>query len=103
MRLCHLICFLIYFNVCFSDDCLPEEVGKVPCVAPDFVHLPILSKLNKSGWGSYLFVHMLKWTKTVDHVDMKFITNRFCPFSNLCEGSGSNLHTIQVRMFIGRK
>ena len=31
MRLCHLICFLIYFNVCFSDDCLPEEVGKVPC------------------------------------------------------------------------
>ena len=43
-----------------------------------------------------IFVHMLKWTKTVDHVDMKFITNRFCPFSNLCEGSGSNLHTIRV-------
>ena len=33
------------------------------CVAPDFVHLPILSKLNKSGWGSNHFCSYAKMDK----------------------------------------
>ena len=32
-------------------------------VAPDFVHLPILSKLNKSGWGSNHFCSYAKMDK----------------------------------------
>ena len=35
----------------------------VSIVAPDFVHLPILSKLNKSGWGSNHFCSYAKMDK----------------------------------------
>ena len=32
-------------------------------VAPDFVHQPLLSKLNKSGWGSNHFCSYAKMDK----------------------------------------